>query len=442
MPATNLQLDTADVGQSICELAARLFPLHRSLTGEGNRETLHCLAESLPLEVHAVATGESVLDWRVPQEWRIRDAFIADAAGNRIVDYRQSNLHVVNGSVGVQATLPWSELRSHLHSLPKQPDAIPYRTDFFQSGWGFCLPHRLVEQLENAPQATYQVCIDAEYFDGELNYGEIALPGSCPEQVVLYAHLCHPSLANDNLAGICLAAHLAQWLRSTPRRYSYRIVFAPATLGAITWLARNEQAVSQIRHGLVLTLLGCQSPFTYKRSRRMHAAIDRIVARCLAAYPDSEIRPFTPIGYDERQFCSPGFNLPFGCLMRSGPGEFPEYHTSHDNLATLKSEVLAESFALCKQVLEAIEAERIYVRKDAKGEPCLGRYGIYRALGERDDRGRFQEAMMWLLNLADGEHSLVDMAEQSQLPLSLFEDVAETLTAHGLVESRHELQRR
>ena len=432
---TSLQLDTTDVGQSICELAERLFPLHRSLTGVGNRETLGCLAECLPVEVHAVSTGEAVLDWQIPQEWQIRDAFIADAAGQRLVDYRHSNLHVVNGSVAVDDTLPWRELRAHVYSLPEKPTAIPYRTNFFQADWGFCAPHQLVEELDASPDTQYRARIDAEYFDGVLNYGEMNLPGSSSEQVVLYAHLCHPSLANDNLAGICLAAHLAQWLQSAPRRFSYRIVFAPATLGAITWLAQNEHTVSQIRYGLVLTLLGCHAPFTYKRSRQGHAAIDRIVARCLGQYADAEIRPFTPVGYDERQFCSPGFNLPFGCLMRGGPGEFPEYHTSDDDLTSWRPEVLAESFLLCTQILDAIESERRYVSRYPKGEPCLGRFGIYRAFGERDDRGRFQEAMMWLLNLADGEHSLRDVAERSDLPVTLLEEVADTLVAHGLVEA-------
>ena len=263
--------DPASLARQMYGLAEQLFPICRSLTGPGVRETLNILRRHVPLEIREVPTGQRAFDWEIPAEWQIRDACIQDQAGNRLVDFRKSNLHVVHGSVPVQARLTWSELRGHLFTLPERPDWIPYRTSHFQESWGFCLTHRLFRELERREQEgaqTYDVSIDAEYVDGSLSYGELVLPGELDDEILISTHVCHPSLANDNLSGIAVATFLARELQAWNRRYTYRFLFVPATLGAIAWLSRNRRAARRVKHGLVLAGLGDRGNVTYQRSRR------------------------------------------------------------------------------------------------------------------------------------------------------------------------------
>lgn len=429
-------------------LMERLYPLHRSMTGEGVRATFDELNLLIPLTVHEVPSGTRVFDWVVPAEWRIRHAFVEDSAGKRLVDYANSNLHVMNGSSPIDATLPWTELMPHIHSLPDRPNAIPYRTAYFRNEWGFCVPHTLRQSIASTSDR-YRVCIDSEHFDGSLSYAECTLPGTTDRSVLIYCHTCHPSLADDNLSGIVVATLLAQSLQLTAHRLTYRFVFAPATIGAITWLARNESnVVPLIDHGLVLSLLGNAGSFTYKRSRRRDSVIDRIASAAVQQYGGS-VRDFRPFGYDERQFCSPGFDLAVGCLTRSPHGEFPEYHTSDDNLGFVHDERLLEALRLCEHIVQCLEdsdhsnsnderigQQRSYgpVNRFPKCEPFLRKYDLHRSFGQHDDRGHFQESVMWVLNLSDGSHSIEDIAACSQLDEFEIVRAASALADIGLLE--------
>ncbi len=453
--------EVTDIGERLHALIARLYPICRSLTGDGVRQTLRILQEYLPLEVHEVPTGTPAFDWTVPPEWQIDDASIEDAHGVRLVDFRRSNLHVVNYSVGVERRMPWRELKQHVHTLPDRPDWVPYRTSYYERTWGFCIAYRDWQQFERrGDDAEYQVSIKARHFDGSLTYGEYYLSGETTDEVLVSCHVCHPSLANDNLSGVAVAAFLAKHLRTAPRRYSYRFLFAPATIGPLVWLSRNEHSLDRIKHGLVLTLLGDRGNLTYKRSRRGDAEIDRAVQHVLSHSADGDvdqppsagsaapaasamdsrgrlshlrIRDFAPWGYDERQYCSPGFNLPVGCLMRTPHGEFAEYHTSADNLNFVCPASLAHSLDACIGIVDVLERDRTYLNCHPYGEPQLGRRGLYRTLGGRADRGGFQQAMLWVLNLSDGRHSLLDIAHRSGLAFAVIADAAEVLLEHQLV---------
>jgi aminopeptidase-like protein len=315
----------------------------------------------------------------VPREWDIREAYIARVDGTRVVDFSANNLHVVQYSGPMDAVMPLCELRAHLHTLPDQPDWIPYRTSCYAENWGFCLTHR---QLSGLAAGLYRVVIDADLEPGHLSYGELLIPGERTDTVLFSCHICHPSLGNDNLSGIVVATMLARNLQTRRPRYSYRFLFIPGTIGSLTWLARNEDKVGSITHGLVLSCLGDAGGMTYKQSRRGNAAIDRIVAHVLSHDEvPHRIRPFVPYGYDERQHCSPGFDLPVGCLMRTPNGEYPEYHSSADNLSLLRSESLAHSLAVLRRVVSVIEGDGVYRNRNPKGEPQLGRRGLYATMG-------------------------------------------------------------
>jgi aminopeptidase-like protein len=414
-------------------LVAELFPMSRSITGDGVRQTLACLGRRIPLDVHEVTSGTRVFDWTVPDEWNVREAWIADPSGRRVVDVRRSNLHLVQYSVPIRARLSLDALRPHLFSLPDHPDRVPYRTSYYTRTWGFCLTHR---ELQALPDGEYEVCVDTTLEPGSLTYGECWLPGDSDDEVLVSAHICHPSLANDNLSGVAVATGLAEILAARPsRRYSYRFVFAPGTIGAITWLARHESGVDRIRHGLVLAGVGDPGGFTYKRSRRGNAEIDRAAAHvlCHGNWPHT-IEDFSPYGYDERQYCSPGFDLPVGCLMRTPHGLYSEHHTSADDLRFVTPQRLDESLRVARAIMETLEANRRYVSQNPKCEPQLGRRGLYRPTGGVDSEGD-EMALLWLLNLADGGHSLLDVAERSGLAFATLERAARALGEAGLLKA-------
>lgn len=423
-------MDTDRVGQQMHRFAADLYPICRSITGDGVRRTLDMIERSIPLRVSEVPTGTRVFDWTVPREWNIRDAFIKARDGRRVVDFQECNLHVVNYSVPVHAMMPLSELKPHLYTIPEHPDWIPYRTSYYKEGWGFCLPHNQLMALEDSE---YEVCIDSSLEDGHLTYGEFFLAGESTEEVLISCHVCHPSLANDNLSGLTVATFLAKFLSEQVRRLSYRFLFIPGTIGAITWLARNPETVGRIRHGLVLTCIGDAGPFHYKKSRRGNAEIDRAVAHVLGHSGESfEILEFSPYGYDERQYCSPGFNLPVGCLMRSVWGTFPEYHTSADNLEFVQPRPLARSLRVCASILDVLEKNRRYRNLSPYCEPQLGHRGLYGSTGGEVIAADVN-ARLWVLNLSDGEHSLLDIAERSGTSLSTLSKAADLLCQKGLL---------
>lgn len=424
-----------DIGRQLHALVARLYPICRSITGEGVRQTLAILQETLPLAVHEVPTGTRAFDWTVPQEWHIGDAYIKDAQGVRLIDFRRSNLHVINYSVGVERRMRWRELKEHVHTLPDKPDWIPYRTSYYRPTWGFCMAHRQWLQFERrGDDAEYEVRIDARHRDGSLSYGEYYLPGDTAEEVLFSCHVCHPSLANDNLSGVAVAAFLAKHVAQRRRRYGYRFLFVPATIGPLVWLSRHRQSLDRVRHGLVLALLGDRGQFTYKRSRRGDATIDRAMEQVLARSSDGHrLLDFSPMGYDERQYCSPGFNLPVGCLMRTPHGEFAEYHTSADNLDFVGPASLADSLKTCIAIVDLLERNRTYLNCCPYGEPQLGRRGLYSTLGGRADRAEIERAILWLLNFSDGRHPLLDIAQRSELAFDDVAAAAALLESHNLI---------
>ena len=424
------QRGAARLGQELHGFAAELYPICRSITGDGLRRTLAAIQGRIPLDIVEVPSGTPVFDWTVPREWNIRDAYVADSHGKRVIDFRESSLCVLNYSVPVHATMRLSELRAHLFTIPEKPDWIPYRTSYYQDNWGFCLPHN---RLLSLPDVEYEVKIDSTLEAGHLTYGEYFMAGRSTEEVLISCHVCHPSLANDNLSGLTVATALAQLLSGQDLRYSYRILFIPGTIGAITWLAQNREKASRIRHGLVLTCIGDAGGFHYKRSRREDAEIDRAMAHVLRHCGEpSDVLEFSPYGYDERQYCSPGFNLPVGCLMRSVWGTFPEYHTSADNLDFIRPLQLAGSLRVCAAVVDLLEKNRRYRNLNPFCEPQLGRRNLYRMTGG-DKVGVQTTACLWVLNLSDGDHSLLDIAERSGLPFPAISDAADVLMEGGLL---------
>ena len=428
---TQFEPDADTVGIDMHRLVAELYPICRSITGNGVRRTLDIIGRSIQLDIHEVPSGTPVFDWTVPPEWNIRDACVKNSNGDRIIDFQQCNLHVVNYSVPVQARMSRAELATHLFSLPDQPDVIPYRTTYYERNWGFCVSHR---QLLALPDDEYDVSIDSSLEPGSLTYGECFLPGLVPDEILISCHVCHPSLCNDNLSGIALATYLARHLSTRPHRYSYRFLFIPGTIGAITWLALNEAGVSRIKHGVVLTGVGDAGKVTYKKSRRGDAEVDRVFVHVLRhSGDDFGVQEFSPYGYDERQYCSPGFDLPVGSLMRTPFGRYPEYHTSADNLDFVRPQFLADSFTKCAAGLAVLDANGRYVNQNPKCEPQLGRRGLYDAIGGRSDAKARQMAMLWVLNFSDGSQSLLDIAERAGTPFEAIREAADLLLEHRLL---------
>jgi aminopeptidase-like protein len=420
-----------EAGRAMYALIEELYPICRSITGDGVRQTLARLRREIPLEIHEVPSGTRVFDWTVPNEWNIRDAYIQDEHGRRVVDFRRCNLHVVNYSVPVRARLTLEELRPRLHSLPDRPDWVPYRTTYYKEDWGFCLSHR---QLQALADGEYEICIDATLAPGSLTYGECVIRGRTDEEVLISCHCCHPSLANDNLSGIAVAVALARALAGESLRYTYRFLFIPGTIGSITWLALNEPVTARIRHGLVLTCVGDRGHSTYKRSRRGDALIDRAVEHVLRhSGGEYAIQDFVPYGYDERQYCSPGFDLPVGCLMRTPNGRFPEYHTSADDLAFVDPTALVDTLRKCQAVVEILEHDAVYENLNPKCEPQLGRRGLYGGVTGRTQLPGYELALLWVLNFSDRHHSLLDIAERAEIPFATVRRAAEDLVRVGLL---------
>jgi aminopeptidase-like protein len=424
--------DASTLGEEMLGIISSLYPFCRSITGNGTRETLKYIRTRIPLDIHEVPSGTKVFDWIVPKEWNIHGAFIKNAKGEKIVDFANSNLHVMGYSVPFHGKLALEELRKHLFSLPDHTNWIPYRTSYYKEDWGFSLSHRVLAEMTDGE---YEVFIDSSLTPGHLTYGEYFLPGESSDEILISSHTCHPSLCNDNLSGIALSVLLAEYLRQKPRRYSYRFLFIPGTIGSITWLALNEARVSAIKHGFVIAGVGDKGTFTYKRTRRGDAEIDRVFSYVLSRVADgSRVMNFHPYGYDERQFCSPGFNLAVGGVMRTPFGEYPEYHTSADNLDFVRPESLSDSFYKCASALEILEDNGVYRNQNPKCEPQLGRRGLYQAAGGQSHTQFDQMAILWVLNLSDGSHSLLDIAERSGFDFDSIRSAAKLLLEHDLLK--------
>lgn len=425
------QLDDSVIGDDIFALAASIYPICRSITGNGVRETLQVLGRHIEIGLHEVPTGTEVFDWTIPREWNIRDAYIKDARGEKIVDFAQSNLHVMSYSVPVRRHISLAELKTHIHTLPAQPGLIPYRTSYYSENWGFCMAH---QQLESLRDETYEAVIDSSLEDGFLTYGEYLHKGETEEEFLFSTHVCHPSLANDNCSGLALLTYLAKRLSRIKTRYSYRFLFVPGTIGSISWLARNRDQIHRIKNGLVLSMAGDGGGPTYKRSRRGDAPVDRAFGHVLRhSGLTPAILDFSPYGYDERQYCSPAFNLPVGLFQRSKFGSIPQYHTSADNLDFIRPEHLAQSFRLIALALAVLENDAVFLNTMPCCEPQLGKRGLYDAIGGHKDVVATRMALLWVLNLSDGSHSLLDIAERANLPFSVIDDAARLLTHKGLL---------
>jgi aminopeptidase-like protein len=426
------KIKVPDAGTEMVELVNHLYPICRSITGSGVRETLQVLKNHIPIELHEVPTGTRVFDWTIPKEWNIRDAWIKDAHGKKILDFKEHSLHILNYSIPVNQIVGLKELKEHLFTLPDQPDLIPYRTSYYKENWGFCMSHRQYEQLQDGE---YHVVIDTTLEPGHLTWGEYFIKGERSDEILISCHICHPSLANDNLSGIVVAAKLAEFLGNRSSRYSFRFLFIPGTIGSITWLSMNEDKIPDIRHGLVLACVGDSAHVSWKKTRVQNSELDRAVTKIFQDSGDHyDVLPFSPYGYDERQFSSPGINLPFGCFMRSPWGTFPEYHTSADNPGFMNPESLNDSLHKILSVLELLNHNRTYLNLNPKCEPQLGRRGLYNQNGENPGMVVDQMAVLWILNQSDGQHSLLDIAEQANIPFTKISDAADALFHIGLLK--------
>ncbi|MBT8467379.1 MAG: DUF4910 domain-containing protein [Deltaproteobacteria bacterium] len=414
------------------ELIKELYPICRSITGDGVRQTLNRLSQRVPLQVHEVPSGTQVYDWTVPREWNIEEAFIEDADGNRLIDFANHNLHVVSYSSPVDTTCTWEELRPHLHTLPEKPDWIPYRTSYYKDNWGFCLAHRDLDRFKKGP---FRVCIRSSLTEGSLSYGETVIPGATDREVLFFNHVCHPSLCNDNLSGNVVLAELASRLRERQSRFTYRFVWAPGTIGSISWLSRNQAIVPKIHAGLVAVLLGDAGPFHYKRTRTGTTEIDRVVEFVLKEQGvAAELLDFSPYGYDERQFNSPGIAAPVGRLTRTPNSGYEEYHSSADNLDFVQPEYLEESLQVLERVVTVLEGNARYRNTAPNCEPQLGKRGLYGSTGGTQPKQR-EHAMLWILSLSDTQHSLLDICAKSGIAFDVVRAAADDLLGAGLLET-------
>lgn len=421
-----------EIGLKMYQLAKELFPICRSISGNGVRKTLSVLKREVPeLEIHEVPSGTGVFDWTVPKEWNIRDAYVMDEDGNKVIDFKKSNLHVVGYSIPVNETMPLKALQKHLYSLPEQPDAIPYVTSYYQERWGFCISHQQRQQLKNG---LYQVYIDSELKNGSLTYGELIVPGKTSKEIFLSTYVCHPSMANNELSGPVVVAALAKWILSKPMRYTYRIIFIPETIGSITYLSlHHDEMKKNIIAGFNVTCVGDERTYSFLPSRYGNTLADKAALHVLKnRHLKYKHYSYLDRGSDERQYCSPGIDLPVASIMRSKFGEYPEYHTSLDNLTFITAKGLASSYSILKDCLEALERNHVY-QVQCCCEPQLSKRELYPTLSTKNS-GKAVRNMMNFLAYADGNNDLLDIANIIHVPVWELYGIAERLTENGLLQ--------
>jgi aminopeptidase-like protein len=424
---------TLRAGEEMHKLATQLFPICRSLTGQGVRDTLHAIKHHIPaLKIHEVKSGTQCFDWNIPSEWNVHEAWVEGPDGKRIIDFAEHNLHVLGYSMPVDQRMDLDELQTHLHSLPEASDAIPYVTSYYQERWGFCLKD---SQRKALKPGNYRVYIDAELNPrGRMNYADMLIPGASKDEILLSTYVCHPSMANNELSGPMVAIWLAKWLASAPRRYSYRIVFIPETIGSIYYLSRHlKHLKAHVCAGFNLTCMGDERAFSYLPSRAGDTLSDRAALHVLTHLaPDFICYSWLDRGSDERQYCAPGVDLPIASMMRSKFHEYPEYHTSLDDLRFVTPKGLAGGFLAVRRALEGIEANRVW-RAKTLCEPQMGRRGLYTTLGIRNPE-QATRTRMHILSYADGNHDLLSLAEKICIPVWELVPYIEELAEHDLLE--------
>lgn len=427
-----MKINEDKIGNDMYDLIVTLYPICRSITGNGVRQTLKIIQKYVPIEIHEVKTGTKVFDWTIPKEWNIKDAFVKNAKGQKIIDFKNSNLHILNYSIPINKKMSLQELKLHLFTLPEFPNYIPYLTSYYNENWGFCITQNQYDDLEDGE---YEVVIDSKLSDGHLTYGEFYLKGELDTEILFTCYVCHPSLCNDNLSGVSLVTFLAKYLKNQNLRYSYRFLFIPETIGAITWLSLNENKINKIKCGLVATCVGDSGKSTYKRTRQKDTEIDRVVEKVLVESSEPyTIIDFFPSGSDERQFSSPGFNLHMGSLTRTLYGCFKEYHTSADDLHFVSPEFLQDSLFKYLKSVFILENNQIYKNLNPKCEPQLGRRGLYREIGGQKTGGFDELSLLWVLNLSDSSNSLLDISIRSGMPFEDLKNAADALSTAGLLE--------
>ena len=420
------------IGNQIHKLASELWPICRSITGNGVRQTLQIIKQHLPqLQLFEVPTGTQCFDWTVPKEWNINDAYIIGPSGDKIIDFKVSNLHVVGYSTPINKKLSLSELKEHLYTLPDQPDAIPYITSYYSEHWGFCLTHHQFEQLE---EGEYHVVIDSELKEGHLTYAELLIPGQSDEEVFLSTYVCHPSLANNELSGPTVTTFLAKWLLEQDNlKYSYRIIFIPETIGSLTYLSKNAEALKQrVRAGYNITCIGDDRDYSYIPSRAEHTLSDNVAKHVLSHIePNYKTYPFFESGSDERRYCAPGIDLPIACVMRTKYNHYPEYHTSLDDLTLVTPDGLQGGYNALRKCLEVIENNEV-LKLTVLCEPQLGKRGLYPNLSTKQSN-QMVSNMMNFISYCDGHSSTLEIAEKIKVPMWELYEIIGNLKREGLL---------
>jgi aminopeptidase-like protein len=421
-----------NIGQKMYSWAKDLFPIDRSLTGAGVRETLNYFKNLIPeLEVKSVPTGYQAFDWTVPEEWVIKDAYIQNKAGEKLIDFKENNLHVLGYSEPVDKWVDLEELDKHLYSLPEQPEAIPYVTSYYKKRWGFCLSH---DQRQKLVPGEYRVVVDSQFKEGVLNYAEIIIPGKSGKEVFLSSYVCHPSMANNELSGPVVTMALAQWIKTIEKRkYTYRIVLIPETIGSIVYISQNlEELKKNIIAGFNVTCIGDERCFSFLPSREGNTLSDRVALHVLNGIaPDFKRYTWLDRGSDERQYCAPGVDLPMASIMRSKYGEYPEYHTSLDNLNLISPEGLEGGYNALKKAIEIIERDKI-LKSTVLCEPQLGKRGLYPTVSVKGSANEVRK-MMNLISYCDGKHSTLDIAERINVPVWELYSIVDKLTENKVI---------
>lgn len=425
-------------------LLRRLFPLCRSITGEGVRETLRIINEYAEFRIEEYPSGTMVHDWTIPDEWRVREAYIEDSAGNRVVDFQENNLHLMSYSRPLRATLSFDDLAPHLHSLPDHPSLIPYRTSYYQDDWGFCLSQDQLNGLDR--NGDYRVVVDTDLKPGSLTLAHAVLAGTSGKEFLFSTYCCHPSMANDNVSGMVGAVLLYRALRDRRRRHGYRFVIAPETIGAITYLAHHGAELANVAGGFVLSCMAGPDPLGYKETFHGDHLIDRSTR---LAFRDAGLDfipyPFIPNGSDERQYSSPGYRIPMGTITKSKYYEYPFYHTSGDDLDFVSPDNLEKTCRVYLSVIDMLEENAVFVSRSPHGEPHLGKRGLHPAVGgtygqTASSDHEETDVIAWIMFLADGSSDLIAMAERSGVPFHRLARTARRLTEGGLLEEITEIQ--